>query len=470
MGHRSRGGQVEGRFTGRPRGTPSWKHGWVAAAIVLVALWPRGPAEGSSSLPGEQGLAQLPPPTCQGESTVDPSAELRLVRDVDGTYWQIQTGCRHLVVPFLMDSATLAAIPQGEDVGWVRRDPSVPPPPPEVLAPAYALPAGTTPLGRGALPAPLAETPGVLLGYREGALVVDPRTPEAVWLLAGGLRHRVLVYFPYCAVYRLPAPLCGAPSPDSPSVGAELLARGGDPALVPPWPYLLQRSVEVAADCRRLYPQLRLPRAESCAAVYEWLLREALASLPPAERPGPELVPRLARTIAEQAASYVATLAEVPVGEPTSSYGWARGESVVLGERPTLLEARRCDNPNPDRAQPQPGDCSVRFTQARVINLAQFNKEPEAYTGQDVRLPAGVACDVRYDRARNVTTLSYGLGNENIAVVMPGRSPDVYSNTVLEIAAVVGGRVGDTVGQAGQLVVFEYRVLPRSGVCLGGQG
>jgi hypothetical protein len=397
---------------------------------------------------------------------VDSSAELRLVRDVDGTYWQIQTGCRHLVVPFLMDPATLAAIPQGEDVGWLQRDPTVPSPAPDVLAPAYALPAGSIPRGQETAPAPPAQTPGVLLGYREGALVLDPSAPEAVWLLAGGLRHRVLVYFPYCAVYRLPAPLCGAASPDSPPVDAERLARGGDPALETPLPYLLPRPVEVAADCRRLYPELRLPRPESCAALYERLVREALASLPPAERPAPELAARLARTIADQAAMYVATLAEVPVGVPASSYGWARGEAVVLGDRPTVPEARRCENPEPNPTQPQPGDCSVRFTQARLINLAQFNKEPEAYAGQDVRLPSGVACNVRYDRSRHVTTLSYGLGNETISVVVPGRTPGLFSNAVLEIAAVVGGRLGDAAGQAGQLVVFEYRVLPRSGLCL----
>jgi hypothetical protein len=476
VAQRSQGGPVERRVSRRPCRTRRLPLGWIAAAIALMALWPAGPAGAVSSPPRAPGPAQLPPPTCQGASTVDPSAELRLVRDVDGAYWQIQTGCRHLVVPFLMDSATLAAIPQGEDVGRVRGGQPAAATRPDVPVPAYALPPENAPRPPADPLPPDETTSGGLRGYAEGALVIDPSAPDAVWLLAGGLRHRVLVYFPYCAVYQLPGPLCGGAEPD---VTAALLVRGGDPTVTPPFPYLLPRRPEVAADCRALVrqayaesgallpEQLGLPRPQSCVVLYDWVVRDAWiregASRDSVER---GLLQRYAVAIAEEAAGYVATLAEIPVGAPAAPYGWAQGESVLVSDRPRPPAARRCSALPSESRQAQLEECSTRFVLARVLDLGQYNKDTAAYAGQDVRIVGGTACNVRYDRTRDVVTLTFRVGSESVPVVVPGRAaasdPALISNAQLEIAAVASPSTAEF---AGQLVVFEYRPLNRTGIC-----
>src|SRR6478736_2458956 len=90
-----------------------------AAALVLLAgLEPTpGASTGRPAASLVQQQAPVPPCTVPRGPADQPerSAELRLARDGYGNYWQIQSGCRHQVVPFVMDAPTLFTIPSGED-------------------------------------------------------------------------------------------------------------------------------------------------------------------------------------------------------------------------------------------------------------------------------------------------------------------------------------------------------------------
>jgi hypothetical protein len=250
-----------------------------------------------------------------------PSAELRLVRDASGNYWQVQSGCRHAVTPFVMDATALQRIPEGEEVSYItygldapvsslapmeyppytdiplalRPDPLLPPPPPSDQVPP----------------------PSVLLGYANRVLVLDPADPSIIYLLDGGSRHRVVVFYPL----------------DVPT-DAIFGLRGGDELS-----YRLRRSV---TD-----PQI------SCPAVQN--------------RPR------------DQLATFVGCIDEVPLGAPAPYYGWGTGETLVISDHPRPASARKCT------LQPGPATCSARFRLAPLIDQGQYTKDPTSFRGQDVR-------------------------------------------------------------------------------------
>lgn len=471
-------GQAGGRVSdGRQRRVQRAARGAsaiVALAIVWAALPGSVPAAGSARLAAEAtsggqlapvGLTAASCPAAARDVALPaPEAELHLVRDSAQNYWLIQAGCRHRVVPFVMDAAALAQIPQGEDIDWVTIAPVPPEPPSPLPLPAYAVPPGVA-LAPPAPPTPTVPTgapsPGVLTGYTNGVLVVDSAQPEAVWLLDGGLRHRVVVHFTYCAVYPRALPLCrNGDSGEPRALNPEALARGGDPALAPPYPYLLPRRAEAAADCGRLYPELFLPPGERCADLYYRLVLGALLQArAPRDARERATWEQLARVVAAEAAGYVATIDEIPLGEPAPYYGWARGESVRLGDRVRPSEAADCGQTNANSQ-----DSCTRLDQTQQISLQQYQKDPDVYNGRDVRV-VGTACQVRVDRARNAVTFSLIQGSISLSAIAYGRGARGDARLVngarLEVGASVSS--GDpTMGvPSGQLVVFGYRHSPR---------
>ena len=161
----------------------------------------------------------------------------------------------------------------------------------------------------------------------------------------------------------------------------------------------------------------------------------------------------LARRQAEDSADFVAAITEIPLGSPAPYYGWGRGESTVISGRSRLPDAIRCTR--------QP--CSARFQNARIVTVEQYLKDPDAFAGTDVRLQSGsgpglVACNVRYNRERGVTTLTLGINTSSVSATAPGRQaaqdPNMADNSVLEVGAAVSppGQEGD----AGGIVIFEY--------------
>jgi hypothetical protein len=257
-------------------------------------------------------------------------------------------------------------------------------------------------------------------------------------LLQGGIRHRVLVYYPSCVVYgsSLPPALCGGEGGDT----TLDLSRAGDL-----YSYLLPRRVD--ADCSRLFPQLRLPPNTGCADLYSTLFR----------------VQGLRPDAAAPLAGFAATIAEIPLGEPAPYYGWAQGESQVLSDA-VLPGASKCI---------RLAICSSRYLGAQIVRISEYDKDPGAFEGIDVRME-GTACQVQYDRETNATYFILRSGDIGVPAVargrVPQRDPEFGSNVRMEIGAatsVRGGAVGAL--SAGQLVVFEYRILggspcpPRSG-------
>ena len=73
----------------------------------------------------------------------------------------------------------------------------------------------------------------------------------------GGVRHRVLVFYPLCVLDRsaLPAPLCDQEGPDN----VLDISRSGDPQS-----YLLPRRTQLV-DCSRIFPDVTVPPGTSSA-------------------------------------------------------------------------------------------------------------------------------------------------------------------------------------------------------------
>jgi hypothetical protein len=444
-------------------GWPASAPGPVAASAGAAGVASRvGPALGPDPAQTEPPLRVCDVPRSD-RAQPEPTNELRVARDSNGDYWQIQWGCRHRVVPLAMDPVALRAIPQGEDVAFVTFGAPSPVPTPAPLdLPAYAMvPRALQPTAvEVPLPQPAPPVPGYLQGYTNRVLVYDPGEPNALYLLEGGLRHRVMVFYPYCAVYPRGLPLC----PNDADGGGTDLARGGDPTAGPPYPYLLRRNPNV--NCADLYEALRaLPGPVTCAALYEQMFREALRRQGVSEVDAIEL----ARRLAAASADYVATIEEIPLGEPAPYYGWGRGESLVLTDRVRLPDAVRC---NPPRTP-----CSARFENAQRVPIAQYLKDPTFYEGSDIRLTnetgqvGAVACNVRYDRTQNVTRLTLGLRASVVPATAPGpaaaRDPQFVDNAFLDVAAAV--TPASEGGAAGQLVIFEYQFLG-TGACVRGGG
>jgi hypothetical protein len=442
---------------------------WLSVLVVALgaAPWAMPPSYGAEpdllALPLDAALGQVPTlPVCTVPRTErelpERTNEMRLARDENGQYWQIQSGCRHRVVPSVMDSGTLQSIPLGEDIGHVTYGFPAPVPTPSPLAPpAYAqLPGGLLLPEPTPTPSPApGDEPGLLRGYANRRLVVDPTRPEEVFLLDGRIRHRVLVFYPYCTVYPEALPLC-QPLTDPTRLD---LSRGGDPAVAPPFPYLLRRRAD--ADCRDIVrTRIRPPVPQPCSALYLELFRAQFLA-----RGVPEIEAELlAAALTDESAGFVANITEIPLGEPAPYYGWGRGESVVLTDRVELPEARPCR----PTARTREEACSARFLNAQVITLEAYIKDPQRYAGVDVRL-VGVACRVRYVRDRNVTTLILGSGEAVVPAVAPGRraqqDPNMADNAQLEVAASVTPPGGSQQFATGELVIFEY-TRRGSGTCI----
>jgi hypothetical protein len=330
--------------------------------------------------------------------------------------------------------------------------------------PAYAqIPLALRPSPTPTPPEPRPD-PGYLQGYADRVLVFDPAQSDVLYLLEGGTRHRVVTYYPYCVVYPRGLPIC-QPGPDTGAAAVDL-PRGGDPTAAPPYPYLLRRRADV--DCTELFPGVPVPRPLSCITLYEQMLLDVYRGLGRTE----DEARRRARTLAEESAPFVANMDEIPLGEPAPNYGWGRGEVVVLSAQGGPPEARPCTTgPSlPGTAQAEP--CSPRFLQAPLVTPEQYTKDPSAYDGADIRLE-GVACQVRYDRQTNRTTLTIGLNQSSVPAVALGnrvrRDPNFADDNRLEVAAVVTPAGGGG-GTAGQLVIFEY-TRRGPGVCRApGQG
>jgi hypothetical protein len=273
------------------------------------------------------------------------------------------------------------------------------------------------------------DQPGYLSGYADRVLVVEDGDPNVVYLLQGGVRHRVLVFYPLCVLDRsaLPAPLCNQEGPDN----VLDISRSGDPQS-----YLLPRRAQLV-DCSRIFPDVTVPPGTSCAQIYQALGLGDRAS---------------------RLAGYVATVAEIPLGEPAPNrnwspgyYTWAQGESVVISDA-IAPGASKCT------ALP----CSNRYQNAQGVTLPTYDKDPGAFEGIDVRME-GIACNVSYNRDTNATYFSLRLGDISVPAVARGRTaqrdPEFGSNVRVEVGASTSTRGGGTGFASGQLVVFEYRVL-----------
>lgn len=345
----------------------------ILSAILLPAVSPSYAAGTAAMAQGAGPVGQVLPVPCIG--TVPgpgPTAELRLVRDAQGNYWQIQSGCRHLVVPFVLDSDTMQAIPRGEDVSFISFGLIAPAPVPPLTYPSYAqVPTWLLP------PASTSPTPPASPAA-EGVLIVDIAQPNVVYLVAGGLRHRVLVYYP----------------------------------------------LDVPAD-----------------------------EIDPS-RLGAEASYRL-RGSQNGVQFFVPTIGVIPLGDSAPYYSWARGESVVVSDQPTAPAARLCGSTEQQ--------CSPRFREAQTVSQAAYAKDPGAFAGTDLRVQ-GLACAVRYDRARGVTTFSLGGGLEAVA---PGQAPGLEDFASVIAGVSVSPPPGGGSGP-GQLVVFEYMVVRPGGGTLCG--
>jgi hypothetical protein len=412
-GHGGARSAVEG---GRMRSWVQVMWSPLLALVVLLSLGPLG--EPGAALVGGAGIgaAAAPldqtatPPLCasprRAGDVPERSAEMRLVRDADGVLWQIQSGCRHLVQPYYMDAATLNAIPLGENASFVTYGFPAPVPTPSGLSlPSYArLPVGNLsgqpPLE--AAPAPEASAPpGTLDRYQSRVLVIDPGNPNAVYLLQGGLRHRVLVYYP-----------------------TDVALADVDPS----------RAGDLASYALR----------------------------------GPN--------------GFVATIGEVPWGEPAPRVGWGTGESIITSDRVVAPDAVNCagmgvpGTPStglPTLRAPGAPDAPAsgasgrsrlvcqRFRAARTVSVDAYVANPGLYAGTDLQLRGGVACSVRYVPARDGKSLAYVAGDASVPAFAYGaeaqRDPLLASRQTMNIGAFIQS-VTETGAQAtsGELTVFAY--------------
>jgi len=405
---------------------------WVmAVAAVLAVTAALGPASGPVPARGQSlQLPQAPARLCdvaprtEGERP-EPSSEMRLVRDANGGYWQIQSGCRHRVEPFVMDSAAFQSIAEGEPISFVTSVRSeLPPSPMPLNYPPYAgIPAWLVPESPPASQpsASVVPPPSVLEGYADRVLAVDQADPQTLYLLDSGLRHRVILYFPLNAI------------------AAGLQAGEIRPSDV--YAVLLRRP-DGGRDCSMFFPNL--PPRTSCANYYTQILQPPL----PVELAG-----------------YVATIEEVPEGEPAPYYGWGRGESqiVALGNGSPTLATVQC----PDLSR-----CSVRFNQARRVTMGQFQKDPQRYAGQDIVLLNTWIGDPRYQRRQGgVSFRLSSFQDQSVSAFAPGIAANVDGSFVgledicagVAVPAVSSDATAESTGFAGVLPVFEYVHVTSSG-------
>ncbi len=369
---------------------------WDAALVGAPRVDAAAPAQ---QQPGPNSLCSSPR---RAEDVPERSAELRLARDAQGNYWQIQSGCRHQVTPYFMDTATLTAIPQGEDAAFVSYGLPSPVPTPAPLAlPAYArLPRELLAAPPAAAPAPAPEAvtpPGTLDRYTNRVLVMDPSNQNVVYLLQGGMRHRVLTYYPLDVVL----------SDLDPS-------RAGDLA--------------------------------------SYALRGPLG--------------------------FVTTIDDVPWGEPAPLVGWATGESAVISDRMALPDAVNCGNilttptpaavaignlaPLPTAVVPRRAQAACdRLREAQEVSAGAYIANPGQYAGRDLRIVGGVACEVRYNPARDGKTFVYYSGEVGVPGFAQGaevqRDGQFASFNRLTLGTFVASATESaTGGTSGELLVFAY--------------
>jgi hypothetical protein len=401
-------GAVEGRLM------RSWVQAMWGPLLAVVALFALGSAlQIGAALLAATSVEAAPPvqqvgglPLCtsprRAEEVPERASEMRLARDAAGVLWQIQSGCRHQVTPYFMDTATLNAIPQGEDAAFISYGfPSLVPTPSPLNLPAYArLPADLLRVpAQAAAPVPPAPAPapGTLDRYVSRVLVVDPAAPTVVYVLQGGLRHRVLIYYP----------LDVALADVDPS-------RAGD--------------------------------------LGSYALR------------GPE--------------GYVPTIDAFPWGEPAPLQGWATGESAIVSDRVISPDAVNCADvlttptplaqtfgnltPLPTRVVPRRAQVACdRLREAQEVQAAAYISNPGQYAGRDLRLVNGVACEVRYNAARDGKTFAYTVGDSSVAGFAPGaevqRDGRFASFQRITLGTFVS-TVTETSGAStsGELIVFAY--------------
>jgi hypothetical protein len=354
------------------------------------------------------------PPLCtyprRIEEVPERATEMRLARDAMGVLWQIQSGCRHLVTPYFMDTATLSAIPQGEDASHISFGyPSLVPKPSPLNLPAYArLPSNLLRVPAEA-PAPavpdVASTPGTLDRFVSRVLVIDPASPNIVYVLQGGMRHRVLLYYP----------LDVALTDIDPSRGGDLASY----ALRGPDGY-----VGTISD---------LPWGEP-APLTGWATGESAV-------------------ISDRVISPDAVNCESINTTPTPS-------AVTFGNL----------TPLPTRVVPRRAQVACdRLREAQEVQAAAYISNPGQYAGRDLRLVGGVACSVRYSAARDGKTFAYTVGDVSVAGFAPGaevqRDGRFASFQRLTLGTFVS-TVTEMSGQStsGELIVFAY-LWAGSGPC-----
>ncbi|HEY7062471.1 MAG TPA: hypothetical protein VII06_13410 [Chloroflexota bacterium] len=403
----------------------SWVQVIWAPLLALVVLASLGaPGEPGAALwgGGSPDVAAAPldqadqPPLCapprRVEQVPERAAEMRLARDADGALWQIQSGCRHLVEPYYMDTATLSAIPQGEDASFVSYGFPAPVPTPSGLTlPAYArLPIGGL-LGQAA-PAPAeasapesGASPGTLDRYQSRVLVIDPANPNVVYLLQGGMRHRVLIYYPLDVVL----------ATIDPSRAGDL----GSYALRGPEGY-----VGTITD---------VPWGEP-APLVGWGTGESVVI---SDRP------------ASPDAVNCAQINATPTAGPVFT-----GQQVGV---PTAVVPRRSQI------------ACERFREAQEVSAGAYISNPGQYAGRDLRLVFGTACSVRYNAARDGKSFQYTVGDSAVAAFAPGpevqRDAQFTSYRTVDIGTFVS-TVTETSGAStsGELIVFAY-VVRGGGSC-----
>jgi hypothetical protein len=342
------------------------------------------------------------------------SAEMRLVRDADGLFWQIQSGCRHQVTPLYMDTRSLSAIPLGEDAAFVTYGYAVPvPTPSDFELPVYArLPAEVLRVPPSQAPAAssaVVADPGTLDRYRDRVLVVDadPLRRNIIYLLQGGVRHRILLYYPLDAQLATMDP-----------------SRAGDLdsyALRGPNGF-----VGTISD---------VPWGEP-APLIGWGTGESLVVSD--------------RTVAPDAVncSGIGVPGTPDTGQTTLRVGATGSGRVLL--------------------------VCQRFRAARPVPVDAYVANPGQYAGTDVRLTGGVACTVRYNAARDGKSFQYVAADASIPAFAYGaeaeRDPALASRQVLNVGGFIQTVTeAGTQSLSGELTVFAYESVGQ-GPCLGQGG
>src|SRR5262249_26087199 len=142
---------------------------------------------------------------------------------------------------------------------------------------------------------------------------------------------------------------------------------------------------------------------------------------PPAyrlRRPADQATILIQQGVPPDIATFIRSISEVPLGAPAPQFGWSPGETVVIADRPVAPIARPCIPPAVDRGGflneqdanrlrnvERLPDCGPRWRDSQRISPGDYVKDPDNYAGRDVRL-VGIACNVRYNRGRGVTTMT----------------------------------------------------------------